>query len=79
MFENKQINGTYATRFIMSWLRSGGVLSKKGTGYSEFEKWLKSLGLSDDDVDYVVVLASNGKLELEVSAKDFIQKELIKT
>jgi uncharacterized membrane protein len=78
MFENKQINGyTYATRFIMSWVRVGGTFSKRGEGYKEFEDWLRILGLSDEDVEYVVNLARNGKLELEVSAKNYMQTNFI--
>lgn len=75
-FENKQINGyTYATRFIMSWIRSGGVFNVRGVGYNDFKQWLKSLGLSDDDVTYVVDLAKSGKMELEYSAKKFIEEQ----
>jgi hypothetical protein len=72
MFENKAINGIFASRFIMSWIRSGGTFNRNG-GYSIFSKWLKSLNLSDEDVNYIVNLAENGKLELEESAKAFIQ------
>lgn len=75
MFENKQINGyTYASRFIMSWVRAGGTFGLRGEGYDDFREWLVSLGLSDEDVEYVVDLAQNGKLELEMSAKKFINK-----
>ena len=75
MFENIVINGyTYASRFIMSWIRSGGTFGKRGQGYDDFRNWLKSLGeLSDEDIQYIVNLAMSGKLELEVSAKDFIK------
>ena len=73
MFENKVINGyTYATRFIMSWVRSGGKLDKRGGGYNDFRKWLKSLGLKTEDIEDIMLLAENGKLELEVSAKNYI-------
>jgi hypothetical protein len=72
MFENKVINGyTYASRFIMSWVRVGGTLTRRDT--TDFEKWLESLGLSDEDVMYILNLARNGKLELEVSAWEFIK------
>jgi hypothetical protein len=40
---------------------------------TDFEKWLESLGLSDEDVMYILNLARNGKLELEVSAWEFIK------
>ena len=73
MFENKIINGyTYATRFIMSWVRSGGTFGKHGEGYDDFRKWLESLELKTEDIEDIMFLAQNGKLELEVSAKKFI-------
>ena len=72
-FENKIINGCdYATRFIMSWVRSGGTFGKHGKGYDDFRKWLESLELKTEDIEDIMFLARNGKLELEVSAKKFI-------
>lgn len=72
-FENKVINGCdYATRFIMSWVRSGGTFGKHGKGYDDFRKWLESLELKTEDIEDIMFLAQNGKLELEVSAKKFI-------
>ena len=73
MFENKIINGCdYATRFIMSWVRSGGTFGKHGKGYDDFRKWLESLELKTEDIEDIMFLAQNGKLELEISAKKFI-------
>ena len=73
MFENKRINGyIYATRFIMSWVRSGGKFDKHGEGYDDFRKWLESLELKTEDIENIMFLAQNGKLELEVSAKNYI-------
>lgn len=73
MFENKIINGCdYATRFIMSWVRSGGTFGKHREGYDDFRKWLESLELKTEDIEAIMFLARNGKLELEVSAKKFI-------
>ena len=73
MFENKKIGGyTYSTRFIMSWVRSGGTFGKHGEGYNDFRKWLESLGLKTEDIEDIMFLAENGKLELEISAKQFI-------
>ena len=72
-FENKVINGyTYATRFIMSWVRGGGTFDVHGKGYDDFRKWLESLELKTEDIEDIMFLAQNGKLELEVSAKKFI-------
>jgi len=77
MFENKIIRGIHISRFIMSWIRSGGVFGIRD-GYGEFHKWLKTLVingtiLSDDEITDIMMIARNGKLELEVSAKKFIQ------
>lgn len=72
MFENKLIGDIYASRFIMSWVRSGGKLKINGEGYYEFEKWLKSFNLSEEEISDITFLAKNGKFELEISAKRFI-------
>ena len=71
MFENKKFNDIHATRYIMSWVRMGGKL-KYGKEIDNFEKWLLSIGLNEEEADYIVLLATNGKLELEVSAKAFL-------
>lgn len=73
MFENVIIKGTHASRFIMSWIRSGGVLSKIGRGCTEFDEWLSSLGLSKDERDIILEIAMNGKMELEMSANVFLK------
>ena len=73
MFENKVINGyIYATRFIRSWVRSGGKFDKYGQGYDDFREWLESLELKTEDIEDIMFLAQNGKLELEVSARNYI-------
>ena len=73
MFENKPINGyTYATRFIASWVREGGKL-RTGKDIDNFYEWLLSLGLSKEDADNIKFLATNGKMELEYSAKMFLK------
>ena len=73
MFENKLINGIHAMRYIMSWVREGGQLCTGGD-IDDFNEWLLSLGLSEDDADYIKYLATNGKLELETSAMKFLNK-----
>lgn len=73
MFENRQINGyIYETRFIASWLRKGGQLRTR-ENYDNFYEWLLSLGLNQDDADHIKFLASNGKMELEDSARKFLK------
>ena len=72
MFTNKTINGyIYETRFIASWAREGGKLETR-EDISNFYKWLLSLGLTKEDADHVKFLATNGKLELETSARKFL-------
>lgn len=74
MFENKQINGyTYATRYIASWIREGGQL-RYYNDLKLFKEWLRSLGLNEEDVTHILILAENGKMELEHSARKFIEE-----
>ena len=79
MWSNKTECGIHATRFIMSWVREGGTFSRRGIGYDAFEEWLKTLivdgkPLSDQDVNHILGLAKNGKMELEYSARTFIKQ-----
>ncbi len=78
-FKNETECGIYTTRFIMSWVREGGTFSRRGIGYDEFREWLQTLiidgnPLSENDVDHIVFMAQNGKMELENSAKMFLKK-----
>ena len=72
-FENKSIFGIYATRFIASWLKMGGMLCT-GKDVDNFRSWLLSLGLNNDEAWPIMYLATTGKLELEVNAKAFLEK-----
>jgi hypothetical protein len=72
MFENKIIRDVHATRYIASWCKAGGNFSRKPKGRFDFIVWLESLGLTEDEVTYIYNLATNGRLELEVSVKKFI-------
>ena len=71
MFENGNFNGIYYSRFIASWVKKGGML-KTGHDISMFRSWLTEIGCDDETVDKITFLASNGKLELENSAKKFL-------
>lgn len=71
--------GLHPTRIIMSWIRVGGTFNRRGVGYDDFRDWLKTLiidgkPLSDNDVDHIVHLAQNGKMELEYSAREYLNK-----
>ena len=69
MFENKMVNGyVYYTRFIASFSKSGGDVHNR----TLFGKWLKHLGLDKEDINGILFLADNGRLELEVDAERFL-------
>lgn len=75
MFENKLINGIHKSRYIASWLKAGGSLYF-GEDVDNFREWLLSMDLTEDEVQDIVNLATNGKLELETTAKKFVQEVL---
>ena len=71
-FENKSIRGIYATRFIASWTKMGGMLCTC-EDVDNFRSWLLSLGLNSDEVWPIRYLATAGKMELEVHANAFLK------
>lgn len=74
MFENMLThNGIHFSRYIVSWKRMGGKLYTGGL----FEKWLKEKEqLTDEEIRLIRILATNGKMELESSAKHFMEEHL---
>ncbi len=42
----------------------------------EFKDWLRSINLTEEEVDHIYFMATNGKLELQQSAKAFIDMEV---
>ena len=72
MFENVTVRGVHATRYIMSYVRAGGKLGRQ---VWEFEDWLKSLGLDEEEIYSILSIARNGKLELEISAAKFLAEK----
>ena len=74
MFTNKMINNyTYATRYIVSWIKMGGKL-RYLDDVDKFYKWLLSTGMSEEEADHIKFLATNGKLELENSVNAFLNE-----
>lgn len=73
MFKNNLIGEIHETRFIASWLRAGGELYYV-EDVDNFQGWLLSLGLSEDEAYHIVNLATCGKVELEHNAREFIDK-----
>ena len=72
MFENSSIRGIHKSRYIASWIRSGGDLEH----FWKMDGWLKSLGLTEEERDAIRDLATNGKLELEISAKCYMKRQI---
>ena len=73
MFKNNLIGEIHETRFIASWLRAGGQLYFV-EDVDNFQGWLLSLGLSEDEVYHISNMATCGKVELEHNAREFLSK-----
>ena len=80
---NISSHGIYYSQYIASWIKKGGnfkdevIRDESGkiqdivwTG--KFRRWLRSIGLSEDEVYEIARLADTGKMELESSAKKFL-------
>ena len=69
-FENlKTHNGIHYSRYIASWHNAGGRVYD-----SLFEDLLRSTQqLTDDEIHDIREMATCGKLELEVSAREFLK------
>ena len=73
MFENKKTHfGIYYTRYIMSWVRAGGTIPMRGP-ITDFVNWLRSEELTDEEIQEIKFLATNGKMELEYKAEKFLE------
>lgn len=85
-FENKiSSQGIYYSQYIASWVKSGGNFEREvirdESGHiedivwlGEFRGWLRSIGLPENEVYEIATLADNGKLELEESAKAYLNQ-----
>lgn len=74
-FENTIIHGIHISRYIASWYIAGGGQLKGRRNVTMFKNWLRHLGLDEDEVMAVFMFATNGKLELQDNAKEFIASE----
>lgn len=88
MLENKMIAGIHYSRFIASWVNVGGNFKRKAV-YDEngeiedvfcpFVEWLKSIEFEDRDritdieVKEILDFLQLGKLELEISAREYLK------
>ena len=82
-FENSIIRGIHISRYIASWINVRVPIERAYRGLNRtglFIDWLRSLvingeHLTEDEVWRIYNFASNGKLELESSAKQFIKRK----
>ncbi len=76
-FENKLThNGIHYSRYIASWVKILRRNHMRPWFGSLFEQWLRETqGLNDDEVAEIILLAGNGKLELEESVQRFIDEK----
>lgn len=74
-FENAKTeeHEIHYSRYIASWLIAGGHFNNL-TDTLNFKEWLRSMGLSEDEVQAIADMAVCGKLELENSARAFIKE-----
>lgn len=70
-YKNKKShNGINYSRYIASWRREGGDIK----GYL-FERWLREQEqLTDEEIQDIMFLIDNGKMELERSAREFMER-----
>lgn len=69
MFENGKVKATgiHYSRYIASWNNVGGTYG--------FEEWLESMSeITENERRDILEMQMNGKLELEINAKEFIKK-----
>jgi hypothetical protein len=75
-FENVPIRDVYISRYVASWIKSGGDFTHR-RNQAKFKDWLRSLysdgeKLTEDEIQRIWYFATNGKIELEYSAEKFI-------
>lgn len=73
-YENRKTEqGIRYSRYIASWVKTvyleGKIVDER------FVKWLKSEGLTEQEIQDIWYIFTNGKFELEKSAEKFIKSE----
>lgn len=81
-FENKEIKTKFGwvnvSRIVSSWVTRGGKVSRSLIGSTQFRIWLRSIDVSEEDIESIVDYSGCGKLELEQSAEQFLDGVRIK-
>ena len=77
-FQNSIIKGIHKSRYVASWVKQGGSLTRKES--YKFQEWLEtirfdgSVRLSQDEIQEIYNYATNGKLELEILAAAYLNQ-----
>lgn len=71
-FNDATFDAIRAGRIIASWIKVGGtLLSRKDI--DNFNTWLLSIGIDEEEAKEISDFATNGKFELEESARSFLK------
>lgn len=73
-WENGIANNDYYSRYIVSYRKA---CKEVGVPFYPmmFKRWLKELGLKEDDISNIATMATNGKLEYQEHAIRFLTTE----
>lgn len=66
-----QAEQVHLSRYIISWLKSGGQISDARS--KTFEAWLKSHELTDEEINKLTFMMECGRMELEFSATEWMR------
>lgn len=74
-FENAKTeeHEIYYSRYIASWYVAGGRFDSLND-ILNFKDWMRSINLTEDEVEAIAKIAACGKVELEQSARAFINE-----
>ena len=73
-WENKVVGDLYYSRVIASWVKACRQSWIRPFFGDSFREWMRSIGIPDEDANNIYEMANNGKLELEISAQNWIKK-----
>lgn len=74
-FENAKTeeHDVYYSRYIASWYRAGGRFDNL-IDILDFKDWLRSINLTEKEVEALATIAACGKAELEQSARAYLNE-----
>ena len=67
----------YASRIIASWIKEGGQL-RTLEDKEIFRNWLISIGMPEEDIEYVIDMAYIGKSEIHGMVRTYLEEQGLK-